>query len=85
MFSSEYPSVHAYWDDQTGVEPGWYYDVRNEEGEVIDDSMKAWCPIDLDLYEKKDGEALIEALSVVYEDHEIYLDPPFVYDPVTFS
>ena len=33
-------TLYYYWDDQPGVEPGWYVQARDAEGRVRDDSMK---------------------------------------------
>lgn len=53
------------WDDQPGVDPGWYVEVR-KNGKYFDDSMKVWFGIDVDDYKRSQKEDLAVALLEKY-------------------
>ena len=57
------------WDDQPGVEPGWYCESYDTDGEMIDDSQKVWWPIDVDNYET--AEELEQALAAAFPGAEV--------------
>lgn len=59
--------IRLYWDNQAGVEPGWYAEVlgRYEEGdhwEHLTDSMKVGFPVDLDEYTEEQEDEVRAAL-----------------------
>lgn len=49
------------WDDQPGVEPGWYCQAYDADG-VRDDSVKTWFPIDVDDFSRGQKTELLAAL-----------------------
>ena len=58
-------TVRYYWDDQTGVDPGWYVETWNTDGRV-DDSQKVWFPVAVEDYSREDRAALHAALLEQY-------------------
>lgn len=58
--------VTCRWDDQPGVEPGWYCESWRGESMIMD-SQKIWFPVSVDAYtHDEDGElrlALAEAFA----------------------
>ena len=53
--------IGLHWDDQAGVEPGWYAEVYTTEG-VITDSQKVDFPVDVDGFDEDARADLEEAL-----------------------
>ena len=53
------------WDDQPGVDPGWFVEVR-KNGKYHDDSMKIWFGVEIDDFNKKQKSELEEALLRAY-------------------
>jgi hypothetical protein len=66
--------IKGWWDNTPG-NPGWYIQELDEQGQVLDDSMKVWFPIPADEFQRDEGKALIEALAKAFPEHEIYLEP----------
>lgn len=58
------------WDDQPGVEPGWY--CQSWEGEELDgDSMKAFFPVSVDDFGQDQYTELARALRESFPNAEI--------------
>jgi len=64
-------NVEFYWDNQPGVDPGWFARAKDEEGDVFMDSMKAWFPVDLDAFGEDDADDVASALAEAFEDAEV--------------
>ncbi len=62
------------WDDQPGVEAGWY--CESWDGAVwIDDSQKVWFPVVVDSYDHDRADELEAALREAFPAAEVeYLD-----------
>ena len=69
MKTSTVARVTYRWDDQSGVEPGWYCQSYDAEGECLADSQKIWWPIEVDDYET--AEDLAAALAEAFPGAEI--------------
>lgn len=67
-------TVKGYWDDQAGVEPGWYCETYDAGGNPLDDSQKVWFPVDLDKYRRDQRKELIAALKAAFPGADIRLD-----------
>lgn len=65
-------TVRVRWDDQAGVEPGWYVDTYGDDG-FIDDSQKVWFPVVVDDYGKDDIGGLLLALKGAFPDATIHV------------
>jgi hypothetical protein len=53
------------WDDQPGVEPGWY--CQSFAGDDFrDDSQKVWFSVTVDEYARGDEHSLIAALEEAF-------------------
>lgn len=59
-------TLRLYWDNQAGVEPGWYCEVlrRDSEGDLRheDDSMKVGFSVDLDEFTRDQEDEVRAAL-----------------------
>lgn len=64
-------TLSYYWDEQFGVKPGWYVELRDAEGTVEDDSMKVWFPVDVDEFTEDQETELVAALREAFPDAEI--------------
>jgi hypothetical protein len=64
--------VTCRWDDQPGVEAGWY--CESWDGcEFIDDSQKIRFPVQVDDYAETDVRDLREALAAAFPAAEIVI------------
>lgn len=63
--------INVWWCTNDPSNPGWYGEVRNEEGQVIDDTMKIWFPVDVDQFGRQESQKLTDALCEAFPDHEI--------------
>lgn len=62
---NEITKVTVRWDDQAGVEPGWY--CESWEGDkMIDDSQKVWFPVQVDSFGQDERSDLIVALKEAF-------------------
>lgn len=59
------------WDEIDPANPGWYAVSYDASGEVIDDSMKIWWPVDVDEFGADQGDELGAALRKAYPGAEI--------------
>lgn len=59
------------WDDQAGVEPGWYAMSYDADGRERDDSQKVWFPVSVDLYERDEAGLLEAALQEAFPGADI--------------
>jgi hypothetical protein len=58
------------WDDQPGVEAGWY--CQSFAGnEFRDDSQKVWFPVSVDDFGRDEADELVAALSEAFPAAEI--------------
>ena len=64
--------VTCRWDDQPGVEPGWYCESWNGDT-MIDDSQKVWFPVSVDDYGRDQTGELTAALVEVFPGAEIVM------------
>jgi hypothetical protein len=64
-------TIEYYWDDQEGVTPGWFARAKNNENEVVTDSMKIGFPLDLELYDHNEENELMDALKDEFPEAEI--------------
>ncbi len=58
------------WDDQPGVEPGWYCQSFADD-ELRDDSQKVWFPVSVDDYGADEAAELVAALQEAFPNAEI--------------
>lgn len=58
------------WDDQPGVEEGWYCQSFTG-GKFMGDSQKVWFPVDVNDYDEDEEDELVEALQEAYPGAEI--------------
>ena len=58
------------WDDQCGVEPGWYAETYMGR-EQIDDSQKVWFPVVVDDFGRDDFDGLEAAMREAFPGAEI--------------
>jgi hypothetical protein len=63
--------VRAHWDDQQGVEPGWYVQVFDEDpetgaGYVVTDSVKVTFPVEVENFDRSEADDLAAALAEHY-------------------
>lgn len=58
------------WDDQPGVEAGWYAESWAGR-EMLDDSQKVWFPVAVDGYDRDEAAELAEALAEAFPGAEI--------------
>ncbi|MBA2883070.1 hypothetical protein HNR65_003427 [Desulfosalsimonas propionicica] len=61
--------IYCHWDTQ-GDTVGWYCEVT-ENGMTVDDSMKAWFPVNVDDFTADQADALEKALVENFPGHEI--------------
>jgi hypothetical protein len=59
------------WDDQPGVDAGWYCQSFDEGNELMDDSQKVWFPVNVDNYGEDEEDELVEALQEAFPHAEI--------------
>ncbi len=64
-------TLYYYWDDQPGVEPGWYVQAHDAEDRVRDHSMHIWFPVDTDDFDEDQEADLVSALKAAFPDAEI--------------
>ena len=58
------------WDDQFGVEPGWF--VETWDGcEFADDSQKVWFPVAVDQFDRDQEQDLVAALREAFPGADI--------------
>ena len=62
--------VTVRWDDQAGVEPGWYCESWSGR-DMIDDSQKIWFPVVVDSFDHDEAEELEAALTEAFPGAEI--------------
>lgn len=62
---NEITKVTVRWDDQAGVEPGWYCESWAGET-MIDDSQKVWFPVQVDSFGQDERSDLIVALKEAF-------------------
>lgn len=63
-------AVTVRWDDQAGVEPGWY--AESYAGELVaGDSQKIWFPVRVDDFGEDEADDLAEALREAFPQAEI--------------
>jgi hypothetical protein len=67
---TEITRVTYRWDDQPGVEAGWYAESWAGD-ERIDDSQKVWFPVSVDDYDRAEADELEAALREAYPAAEI--------------
>lgn len=65
--------VRVWWDTADPDNAGWYA-VVEEDGDVVDDSMKVWFPVDMDKYGEGDARRLERALEREFPDAEIEME-----------
>lgn len=65
--------VGGYWDDQPGVEPGWYLMAFDRDGDMVDDSQKVWFPVTADNFGRGDRKGLTAALREAFPGAEIQI------------
>ena len=58
------------WDDQPGVEAGWYCQSYDADG-FCDDSQKVWFPVSVDDYAEDEQAELVAALKEAFPNAEI--------------
>lgn len=68
---SKIVKIEYYWDTSDPCNEGWYAMGRDETGEIVDDSMKVWFGVDVDDYDKDQGDELGQALREAYPDAEV--------------
>lgn len=68
---SKIARVEFWWDRQDPSNAGWYASARDESGDECDDSMKVWFPVQVDRYNREQGDELAEALQKAFPDAEI--------------
>lgn len=62
-------TITCHWDTYGDTE-GWYCIVE-QDGDGVDDSMKAWFPVNVDHFSKEEPEALHKALEAEFPHCEI--------------
>lgn len=68
--TTEITRVTIRWDDQPGVEAGWY--CQSFEGDSFrDDSQKVWFPVTVDDYGRDEASDLEAALREAFPHAEI--------------
>lgn len=58
------------WDDQPGVEPGWYCESFDSGG-PRDDSQKVWFPVRVDDFGESEGPELAGALQAAFPGADV--------------
>ncbi len=74
MSTATITRVTVRWDDQCGVEPGWYCETYDADGDFIDDSQKVWFPVRVDSYSRRQFAGLRKALQSAFPGAEIVVD-----------
>lgn len=70
MTTTDVTRVTYRWDDQPGVDAGWY--CQSFEGDkFMDDSQKVWFPVSVDHLRRSDVDALVQALQEAFPHAEI--------------
>ncbi len=70
MTATDIIRVTYRWDDQCGVEPGWYAMSYDADGER-DDSQKVWFPVSVDIYDRDEADTLEASLREAFPGAEI--------------
>lgn len=70
MATTTITRVTCRWDDQPGVNPGWYCESHDADGRV-DDSQKVWFPVSVDDYGHDEADDLRAALAEAFPAAEI--------------
>ena len=65
MTTATITRVTCRWDDQPGVEPGWYCESWAGD-QMIDDSQKVWFPVAVDDFGRDEYGSLVEALQEAF-------------------
>ena len=68
--TNEITRVTYRWDDQPGVEPGWYCESW-AGSRMIDDGQKIWFPVSVDEYTEAERSDLVAALREAFPAAEI--------------
>ncbi len=68
--TTEITRVTYRWDDQAGVEPGWYCESYAGD-ERVDDSQKVWFPVAVEDYGRDEADGLTAALAEAFPGAEI--------------
>ena len=64
------PAIEYWWDSCVGNE-GWYARIIARNGEIKDDSMKAWFRTRVDAFREDQREMLALALQLDYPDLDV--------------
>jgi hypothetical protein len=70
MAATEITKVTFRWDDQAGVEPGWYCESWDGD-KMVDDSQKVWFPVPVDDFRHGQADELAAALRDAFPGAEI--------------
>jgi hypothetical protein len=70
MTTTQITRVTCRWDDQPGVEPGWYCESWAGR-DMMDDSQKVWFPVAVDDYGDDQADELRAALAAAFPGAEI--------------
>lgn len=68
--TNEITRITCRWDDQAGVEAGWYCESWAGET-MIDDSQKVWFPVAVDGYTRDQADELRAAMADAFPGAEI--------------
>lgn len=68
--AAEITRVTYRWDDQPGVEPGWYCESWDGD-RMVDDSQKVWFPVTVDDFGRDQAGELADALREAFPGAEI--------------
>lgn len=68
---SKVSKVIGYWDEKDTDNAGWYVQVIDSAGSLIDDSAKFWFPVEVDRYGRDERAELIAVLALEYDGAEI--------------
>jgi len=63
--------VNFWWDNQEGIEPGWYIEVTDSDLNFITDSMKFDFPVDADEFGEEEGARLFNVLEGAFPGCQI--------------
>jgi hypothetical protein len=70
--TTEITKVTCRWDDQPGVQPGWYCETWIGDT-LVDDSQKVWFPVNVDDYGRDETAELKSALREGFPEAEIVI------------
>lgn len=65
--------VTCRWDDQAGVEPGWYCESWSDD-DVVDDSQKVWFPVEVVYFDRSQTDELRESLVKAFPFADIVVE-----------